>query len=258
MRKPKGHTAVMNQRAPREVEGESPKRRLQRQLQFYPTPPWAARAMGALLVGLDPGAWTCWEPACGEGHMVHGLKDYFPVVIRTDIHDHGWEGLDRVQDFLAIERGAPTIADHIATNPPFGAAADFVRLGLQRARRGVAILIRTAWKDTPGRWDLFSGPTRCDVQATFFERVNMELGGWDPNGSTATSYSIFVWFTDAARPAWIQAAREAMDAACPAGFAGSAVCMDIGPGTKARLSRRDDARLFAKRPAAPLLELSNG
>ena len=46
-------------------------------LDFFPTPPWAARAGGELIQRLDPGAWNCWEPACGQGHMAHGLLDYF-------------------------------------------------------------------------------------------------------------------------------------------------------------------------------------
>lgn len=252
--KARGHTAVMAQHAPNEVKGDTPLRRLQRKLQYFPTPPWAARAGAELVTRLDPGRWACWEPACGEGHMVHGLKDYFPAVIRTDIHDHGWDGLDRIQDFLAVERGVQTEADWVFTNPPFGQAADFVRLGLQRARRGVAILIRTGWKDTGGRWDLFSGAMRCDVQATFFDRVAMELGGWNPKGSTATSYTWFIWFTDEARPAWLNEIRRSMGEHAPPGYAASAISYDIAPGTKERLTKADDARLFGRCGEAPLLE----
>ena len=36
-------------------------------LDYFPTPPWAARAGGELIRRLDPPARTCWEPACGDG-----------------------------------------------------------------------------------------------------------------------------------------------------------------------------------------------
>ena len=254
MRKPKGHTAVMANKAPAEVEGDTPLRRLQRRLQYYPTPPWAARAGGELIKLLDPQPGFCWEPACGEGHMVHGLSDYFSGIRRTDIHDHGWDGLDKVQDFLAVERDGATEVDWIVTNPPFGQAADFVRIGLQRARRGVAILIRSAWYDSEGRYRLFAGDEPCDVRATFFDRVPMELGGWDPGGSTATSYAWFVWMQPDVGPHWLRRGRAIMWPAVPEGFGLGPIELSIPPGTKARLTRPGDARLFGRKGETPLFD----
>jgi hypothetical protein len=50
------------------------------ELDYFPTPPWAARAGAELIKRLDPAARSCWEPACGQGHMAHGLADYFAEV----------------------------------------------------------------------------------------------------------------------------------------------------------------------------------
>ena len=61
--KPSGHTSVMSSRAAT-APGE---------LDYFPTPPWAARAGGELIKQIDPAAGSCWEPACGEGHMAFGL-----------------------------------------------------------------------------------------------------------------------------------------------------------------------------------------
>lgn len=74
-----GHTAVMAQRAPRQVASDDARRRLWRQLDFYPTPPWAARAGAELISEIDPEAKTVWEPACGQGHMAEPLGEYFDV-----------------------------------------------------------------------------------------------------------------------------------------------------------------------------------
>jgi len=245
MKRPRGHTAVMADHAPAAVEADTPQRRLQRQLQFFPTPPWAARAGGELIAILDPSPGYAWEPACGGGHMVHGLSDYFAGIRRTDIHDYGWDGLDKVQDFLAPERVSHTEVDWVVTNPPFAQAADFVRLGLERARRGVALLCRLSFLESAGRYELFFGSTRLTVFAPFFERVPMELGGWDPKGSTATAYAWFIWMhPDAVPPGY----RIPGHACAPP------LIMPIAPGARERLTRPADARLFARHIDAPLLE----
>lgn len=254
MRRPRGHTAVMAQHAPSEVKEDTPLQALQRRLQLFPTPPPAARAGGELIMGLDPGQWGAEEPACGLGHMAYGLKDYFRTVATADIYDHGWDGQDRVQDFLSSDRRGWPEADWIITNPPFSLAQRFVETGLQRARRGVAVLCRQGWFDTEGRYRLFFGERSCDVKGAFFDRVDMRLGRWDPNGSTATVYHWYIWFTDAARPAWLRQVKAAMSNYAPAGFDGGPVEFGIPPGTLKRLTKPDDARLFATPAATPLFE----
>jgi hypothetical protein len=257
MSRPSGRTAVMAEHAPAEVEADSPLRRLQRQLQYFPTPPWAARAGGELITDLDPGDWWAWEPACGEGHMAQGLGDYFPKVHATDIHDHGWAGRHgEPLDFLSAGADAFDQADWIITNPPFSLGADFVETGLRRARRGVAILCRLGWFDTEGRYPLFFGPrSRCDIKATFFERPGMQLGSWDPKLSTATAYAWFIWFKPWARPEWLRQLQIAADREAPGGFGVGPLDLGIPPGTKARLTRPDDARRFGVKSETPLFDI---
>jgi hypothetical protein len=228
----------MADRARGEVAADDAQAALWRKLNFFPTPPWAARAGGELITRLDPEARSAWEPACGAGHMAYGLGDYFERVLATDLHDHGWAGQCAVADFLnpyaADDLGARP--DWIITNPPFSLAAEFARLGLERARRGVAMLCRIAWIESDGRHPLFFGATPLTVFAPFSERVPMTFGRWDPKASTATGYAWFLWM----HPPALVAAAQVCRAISPT----TPVILPIPPGTKARLTRALDARLF--------------
>lgn len=169
------------------LDHEDPLSAIYRALDYFPTPPWAARAGAELIQRIDPGTWRACEPACGEGHMAHGLGDYFAEVEAFDVYPHGYGGL---ADFLLDPIGQG--ADWIVTNPPFGLTADFVRLALQRARRGVAILQRTTFFETIGRYPLFYGGQPMAVFSPFAERVPMTLGYWDPEASGQTPYAWYV------------------------------------------------------------------
>jgi hypothetical protein len=214
-------SAVMQQRGTSAVKS----------LDFFPTPPWAARAGGELIAELDPAARSCWEPACGAGHMAWGLADYFAGgVYSSDIHAYG---AGDVLDFLGPRLPDPGV-DWIVTNPPFVAGEAFARTAFALARRGVALLLRVAFLEGAGRFRLLYGPDMpLAVCAPFAERVPMVAGRWDPAASSATCYAWFVWLKD--RPA----------AAGPR-------LMGIPPGTRARLSRRADLVRFAS-GAGPLL-----
>ena len=72
--RPEGAGAVMAGRAPAAVEGDEALTALHRQLDYFPTPPWAARAGAELIRFVDPEARTIWEPACGDGHMAAVLR----------------------------------------------------------------------------------------------------------------------------------------------------------------------------------------
>lgn len=237
--------SVMASKAPALVEADDDRAALFRRLNYFPTPLWAARAGGELIARLDPGPWSAWEPACGEGHCAYALADYFAAVLATDIHPHGWAGQEEVVDFLGDDADLHEV-DWIVTNPPFEAAAEFVRLGLQRARRGVAMLCRLNWIESAGRYPLFFGETPLTVFAPFAERVPMVLGHWDPGAGSATGYAWFVWMHPVALVAAAQRVR-AISAATP-------IILPIPPGTRARLTRPDDARLFGVKAAAPLFE----
>lgn len=240
-RKPKGGGAVMEGSAGSAVDGDTPEMALFRKLNYFPTPPWAGRAGAELIRRVAPGARSIEEPACGQGHLAEVLGESFPAVHASDIHPFGY---GRVGDYLAED--ALTGVDLTATNPPFKSAEAFIAKALQTARLGVAMLCRSNFEETTGRYDLMR---RLAVKAPFSERVAMSLGGWDPGGDTMTAYSWFLWLTEAGL-----AVSPLGDLIRAAQAAGGYLTLPIGPGTKARLTRPDDARRFGRMAAAPLFE----
>ena len=248
---PFGAGAVMASHAGRVVEGDDAQTALYRELNFFPTPPWAARAGCEMVRMLDPQARTVREPACGMGHMSGPLAEAFEVTA-SDIHDYG--GND-VLDFLAPPGSIDlarvhlhTQTDWVITNPPFAKAEAFAERGLRFARRGVALLCRLAFVESVGRHPLM---TRKAMTAPFSERVPMQLGGWDPDLSSATAYAWFFWM----HPEAVASSpfRRAIEAAW---------AMDctlerlIPPGTCERLTRADDRVVYAGETPSPQLELA--
>lgn len=220
--RPAGHTSVMSSRAPAADD-----------LDYFPTPPWAARAGGELIQRLDPGVWSCWEPACGGGHMSFGLADYFPAIRVSDIHDHSG-GAEFLADFLSPDLDELEPCDWIVTNPPFVLGDAFVRAAYRRARRGVAMLLRLVFLEGGKRYRLLHEDCPLSVVAPFSERVPMVKGRWDPDASSATAYAWFVW----------QKTRTA----------GPATLVPIPPGTRARLSAVDDVARFNGSADVPLFD----
>lgn len=199
----KGGASVKAQRTPSRavVEGRAPSRvdlddraaALFRELDYFPTPPWAARAIAYRLKQYDPGACFIGEPACGEGHFAEPLREVFgDHMFASDIYDYGYGA---VGDFFSLAQlYALDQTDWIVTNPPFSRAADFVEHGLRVARRGVIVLCRTAFLESCGREVMLyesASPLTCIMP--FVERVPIQLGSWNPDLSSATSYSAFVF-----------------------------------------------------------------
>ncbi|EJN14712.1 putative transcriptional regulator [Bradyrhizobium sp. YR681] len=187
-------------------------------LDFFPTPPWATRALiEEILIpyfdtydnasdgsGRQFERLRIWEPACGEGHMAEVLREYCPDVLATDIFDYGYG--DRVLDFLSELEADGEDRDFIVTNPPFNEKGEaFVLQALKRAHVGVAMFVRLQWLETVGRYERIfkdNPPTRIVFYA---ERVNLCKGRWDPEGGTATAYIWLIWIKGEAprAPRWI-------------------------------------------------------
>ncbi|AYO85353.1 hypothetical protein [Methylobacterium brachiatum] len=202
-------------------------------LDFFPTPPWATRA---LLVEVLPQVCghlhllTAWDPACGEGHIVEVLAEQITFAKGSDVFDYG-RGYP-VADFLDADTRLSPGADLICTNPPFNAAVKFALKALDEAPV-VALLLRTAWIEGEGRYEALFRDRPPTVFAPFVERVPMLRGRWDPAASTATAYAWFVWVDGepARAPLWIP------------------------PGQKRMRTRPDDARRFGVAVDAPLFDL---
>jgi hypothetical protein len=178
---PSGSTAVMARRH------EPPDA-----LDFFPTPPWATRAL-LEHVRCQWSDASVWEPAAGEGHMAEVLRESCWRVHASDIHDYG-RGY-AIGDFTGgLPRAeCPFRPDWVITNPPFNEAQAFLDRALGEARDGVAMLLRLVWLEGGDRWRGVFRARRPASIHVFAERVPMAKGRWDPDGSTATAYAWFVW-----------------------------------------------------------------
>lgn len=169
-------------------------------LDFFPTPPWATRALCEIVLPrmeITLARKSVWEPACGEGHMAAVLEEYASVVHATDVHGYGYSGC-ALGSFVgegadvAPSPALPGGVYAVITNPPFNLAAEFVRRALSEAEV-VAMLVRSAWLEGGDRFRTIFNPHPPTMIAQFCERVPMVKGRWDPGATTATSYAWVVW-----------------------------------------------------------------
>lgn len=179
---------------------------------FFPTPPWATRALCEYVLGGREFLITqsVLEPACGQGHMARPLEEFFNEVIASDIEDYGFGD---VQDFLKLEYETGII-DWVITNPPFNLAEEFINKALRIAVAGVAMLTRTTFLESVGRYNRLFAKTPPSIVAPFTERVPMLKGRLDQNASSATSYSWLVWIKPLCKNTelvWIPPCRKKLE-----------------------------------------------
>jgi hypothetical protein len=157
----------------------------------FPTPPWATRALIEHILD-NPhnlSKKSCLEPACGAGHMARVLKKYFSTVLCSDAYYYGYGS---IRDFLTYPFEMNS-TDWVITNPPFRLSEEFVIRALKIAREGVAILARTVFIESVGRYRNLFEATPPTKFAQFTERVPMVKGRLDGKATTATSYAWLVW-----------------------------------------------------------------
>ena len=178
----------------------------------FPTPPWATRAVIEHVIGPENVRdLTCLEPACGRGHMARPLSEYFSDVRSADAYPYGFAD---VRDFLTFPYEARS-HDWVITNPPFRLAEEFLVRAMMVARGGVAILARTVFLESIGRYERVFQSNPPSVFAQFSERVPMVKGRVDPKASTATGYAWFIWNMDSSehtsRLTWIPPCRRKLE-----------------------------------------------
>lgn len=182
-------------------------------LDNFPTPPWATRALIEHVIGVDRARdQTVLEPACGEGYMSRPLAEYFKNVQSFDVHPYGYGYVD---EFLGSAWDNSTF-DWVITNPPFKAAEQFVAKALPIAREGVAVLVRTVFIESVGRWQRLFRDRPCTTFAQFVERVPIVKGRVDPKATTATGYAWLIWdksALDDSRIVWIPPSRRSLEKA---------------------------------------------
>jgi hypothetical protein len=194
--------AVMAQRA-----------ELKNSLDDFPTPPWATRALVEHVIASKEGlaSMACLEPACGRGHMSVALAGYFREVTSYDVFDYGF---GPVKDFLKSNH--PELSyDWVITNPPFRLGEEFIARAMKIARHGVAMLSRTVFIESVGRYERIFKPNPPSRVAQFTERVPMVKGRIDKKASTATGYAWLVWEKDrlgkGCELVWIPACRKSLE-----------------------------------------------
>jgi hypothetical protein len=121
--------------------------------------------------------------------MAKVLKEYFAEVQSSDAFTYGYGA---VRDFIE-EPYNPDSFDWVITNPPFRLAEEFVRVALPIARKGVAILARTVFLESVGRYEGIFRKAPPTKFAQFVERVPMVRGRLDIKATTATGYAWLVW-----------------------------------------------------------------
>ena len=181
-------------------------------LDDFPTPPWGTRAFLSHYFAKDEVAdLSVWEPACGRGHMAQVLAEYFGTVRASDVANYGY---GEVQDFLTGLSGVKSV-DWVVTNPPFRLAEDFFERGRQVARKGVALLTRTVFIESVGRFERVFKPNPPSKVLQYSERVPMVKGRLDRKASTATGYAWLVWKFDEVQSGtaldWVPPSRRLLE-----------------------------------------------
>lgn len=215
---------------PKEIV-DDPLRDLHKRLEFFPTPPWAVRAVINLLPEIFSGKVTVYDPCAGEAHLIEATRSMGMTATGSDIHDYG-VGLP-VSD--ALDFMAPTSMDEsvLFTNPPFSgqdysskkptATELIIQQGLLSCRH-VVVIGRLGFLACERRYDLHYRNPRGNLKTflPFSERVPMILGHYDPKASTATDYCAFHY---------------------QAGFTGIYTPLPIPPGQRAIFERPEDMNL---------------
>lgn len=181
-------------------------------LDDFPTPPWATRAFVENMLGGSKmlAELSCLEPACNRGYMSVALSEYFKTVESSDVFDYGFGNVKNFLDGSYDEQSF----DWVITNPPFKLAENFIEEGLRVARRGVAVLTRTVFIESIGRYERLFSQNPPKVFAQYVERVPMVKGRLDKKASTATGYGWLLWDKHTATSTelkWIPPSRKILE-----------------------------------------------
>lgn len=102
----------------------------------------------------------------------------------------------------------------VITNPLFRLAEDFLNKATEVASIGVALLARTVFLESVGRYNRIFRDNPPTFFAQFSERVPMVKGRLDKKASTATGYAWFVWKHKVEKQpqlVWIRPCQKALE-----------------------------------------------
>lgn len=148
----------------------------------FPTPPWATRALIKYVVSDQQqlATLTCLEPACGAGHMSKVLRRIFLEGGSSDAYSYGYAP---ARDFLAEPYQERTY-DWVITNPPFRLAERYLLEAFKVSRIGVAVLARTVFLESVGRYNALFRKTPHEICTICQAGANVKgATRWEGNNS---------------------------------------------------------------------------
>lgn len=159
----------------------------QRKDDLYESPPEAVTS----LLRAENLPDVIWEPACGPGVIVRGLRATGRQVYATDLVNYTSPDQDQYGwDFLS-ERQLPLGVQAIVTNPPFKLAGEFVAHALELCPR-VVMLLRLAFLESERRRPILDGGHLARVHVFRRRLPMMHRAGW--TGKHSNSGMAFAWF----------------------------------------------------------------
>lgn len=150
---------------------------------YFPTPRWATHA----LIDNEKFDGDIWECACGDGAMSQVLELTGNAVYSSDLYSRPYG--DAGKDFLTTNQRAT----NIVTNPPYNSAEGFVKAGLEKSTRKLALLLRLAFLEGGNRNRTIFTVTPPSRVWVFSERITFYPAGAKMAGSGTTAYAWFVW-----------------------------------------------------------------
>ena len=177
-------------------------------LDYYATPPQEVtnilKTMGLEITAQD----YVLDPACGGGHMMKGIVDYFPRVqlIGTDIKDRTTQLIKDLKentnstyyygkeyDFLSDEYPIKE-CDYIIMNPPFSIIIPFVQHSLNIAKKGVLMFGRLQFLESVARYEkIFIDNPPTDVWVYVDRVACYKNGDFSTKPSSVQAYAWFYW-----------------------------------------------------------------
>ena len=177
-------------------------------LDYYATPPQEVtnilKTMGLEITAQD----YILDPACGGGHMMKGIVDYFPRVqlVGTDIKDRTTQLIKDLKentnstyyygkeyDFLSDEYPIDE-CDYIIMNPPFSIIIPFVQHSLDIAKKGVLMFGRLQFLESVARYEkIFIDNPPTDVWVYVDRVACYKNGDFSTKSSSVQAYAWFYW-----------------------------------------------------------------
>lgn len=156
---------------------------------LYCEPPEATIA----LCRLERFAGPIWDPACGQGNVLAGLRrsGY------TDVHGSDAANDPVEDDFLRMTIPVWDPVGAIVCNPPYRLADAFVLRALALARHKVAMFLRLQYLEGAARYDAIYRDRRPHRVYVFKHRVGMDKGGVGKRYKDGMmSHAWFIWSQD--------------------------------------------------------------